>query len=53
MVQDDHLLADLPLVVLHVVPVQDGKGHDERCGDGEDGDQDRTDVVRHHTVHEE
>ena len=44
MIEDDHLLADLPLVVLHVVPVEDGHGHDEGGGDGEHGHQHRAHV---------
>ena len=49
MVEDDHLLADLPLVVLHVVPVQDGQRHHQGGGDGQEGDKDRTDVSRYQT----
>ena len=44
MIEDDHLLADLPLVVLHIVPVEDGHGHDEGGGDGEHGHQHRAHV---------
>ena len=44
MIEDDHLLADLPLVVLHVVPVEDGQGHHQRGRDGQHGDQHRADV---------
>ena len=49
MIKDNHLLADLPLVVLHVVPVQDGQRHHQGGGDGQKGDKDRTEISRQKT----
>ena len=34
-VEDDHLLTNLPLIVFHVIPVEDGQRHDEGGGDGQ------------------
>ena len=34
-VKDDHLLTDLPLVIFHIIPVEDGQGDDEGGGDGQ------------------
>ena len=49
MIEDDHLLADLPLVVLHVVPVEDGQGDHQGGRDGQHGHQHRADVSRDET----
>ncbi len=35
-VEDDHLLTHLPLIVLHVIPVEDGQGDDQGGGDGQE-----------------
>ena len=48
-VKDDHLLTHLPLIVFHVVPVQDGQRDDQGGGDGQKGDQDGTEVGRDQT----
>ena len=49
MIEDDHLLADLPLVVLHVVPVEDGQGDHQRGRDGQHRHQHWADVGRDET----
>ena len=48
-IEDDHLLAELPLVVLHVVPVQDGESHYEGGGYGQHRDHHWTHVCWHHS----
>ena len=48
-IEDDHLLAELPLVVLHVVPVQDGESHYEGGGYCQHRDHHWTHVCWHHS----
>ena len=43
-VEDGLLLGHLPLLVLHIVPVEDGEGDGEGGGDGQEGHKDRTNV---------
>ena len=34
-VKDDHLLTHLPLIIFHIIPMEDGQGDDEGGGDGQ------------------
>ena len=48
-VEDGLLLGHLPLVVLHIVPVENAEGDGQRGGDDQNGHQDRADVGREET----
>ena len=48
-VEDVLLLGHLPLVVLHIVPVENAEGDGQRGGDHQHGHQDRADVRREET----
>ena len=48
-VKDDHLLTDLPLIVFHVIPVQDGQRNDEGGRDCQKRYKDRTNISRYQT----
>ena len=43
-IEDGVLLGHLPLVVLHIVPVEDGQGDGQGAGDDQEGHKDWADV---------